>query len=51
MIVEMTLFCCTHILAGAIVYLTNDSAGVLLITAGCALAAVWWIDRVLFKRT
>jgi hypothetical protein len=36
-------FLSSLILAGAIVYSTNDHAGALLIAAGCALAVVRWL--------
>lgn len=35
------------ILGGSVVYLSNDSAGALMIAAGCALELVKWLNRVI----
>lgn len=37
------LFFSSLVLAGALIYSTNDKAGALLIAAGCALALVKWL--------
>lgn len=37
------------ILGGSLVYLANDTAGALMIAAGCTVELVRWINRVLPK--
>jgi hypothetical protein len=47
---EAMLFCCALILAGAIVYGSNDQVGALLIAAGVALVLVRWLWQTFFKQ-
>lgn len=42
------LFLSSLVIAGALVYSSNDQAGALLIATGCALALVKWLDDRLF---
>jgi hypothetical protein len=44
------LFISSLVIAGAIVYSSNDQAGALLFAAGCALALVKWLDDHLFHQ-
>ena len=44
------LFFCSLVIAGGLVYSTNDNAGALLIAAGCALALVRWLAEHLPAR-
>lgn len=37
------------ILGGSLVYLANDTAGALMIAAGCTVELVRWINRLLPK--
>jgi hypothetical protein len=46
---EAMLFFCTLILAGAIVYGSNDQAGALLMAAGITLALVRGLWQAFFK--
>lgn len=41
------LFLCALVLAGGLIYSTNDQAGALLIAAGGALALVKWLSDCL----
>jgi hypothetical protein len=49
LLMEITLFCCALILAGALVYASNDSAGSLLMATGITLALGRWIWLTFFK--
>lgn len=44
------LFLSALVVAGGLVYASNDQAGALLIASGCVLALVGWLDQRLFKR-